>query len=402
MLGHDGASDADQHEPADDFPMLARQRAKHAPDHDADRHHGKGRYAESGRSLKKAAPMTRATRWTDEKIKSLKLPTGSSEKRSLVDPGLYLRLRQRTEGLAKHWQYLVTVLGMGGAGKTRLVRRYGWTCLGDWPGGVYFCDLCEARSAGGIAFAVAAALGVPLGAGDPIVELGRVIAGRGKCLIVLDNFEQVNAHAASTLNPWLQRANDASFVVTSREVLAVPGDHVIPLEPLATDGAAVDLFAVRERSRRPEFELTASNRPIVQDIVMLLDGLPLAIELAAARVVSLAPRQLLERLKDRFQLLAGVRGVQARQATLRSAIDWSWALLAPWEQSALGQASVFVGGFTVGAAESVLDLALAAGTVGERGLAVAGGEKPAAGLDAGTDKRVAIDELYFGMYVSIQ
>ena len=135
---------------------------------------------------------------------------------------------------------------------------------------------------------------------------------------------------------------------------------------------------------------------------MLLDGLPLAIELAAARVVSLAPRQLLERLKDRFQLLAGVRGVQARQATLRSAIDWSWALLAPWEQSALGQASVFVGGFTVGAAESVLDLALAAGTVGERGLAVAGGEKPAAGLDAGTDKRVAIDELYFGMYVSIQ
>ncbi|WP_284617576.1 tetratricopeptide repeat protein [Aquabacterium humicola] len=298
---------------------------------------------------------------------------------------------------------LVTVLGMGGSGKTRLVRRYGRVWLGDWPGGVYFCDLSEARSAAGIAYAVAAALDVPLGTVDPVVQLAGVIAGRGKCLLLLDNFEQVSAHAAATLTPWLERAPQARFVVTSREVLALPAEHVMPLEPLDIRGAGVELFAVRARSRKADFELTASNRPVIEDIVALLDGLPLAIELAAARVVALAPRQLLERLKDRFQLLVGARGAPARQATLRATIDWSWALLAPWEQAALAQASVFVGGFTLEAAEHVLDLSAwqqaplvvdVVQSLVERSLLRV--------LSSGTGQRLESDEPRFGMYVSIQ
>ena len=98
-------------------------------------------------------------------------------------------------------QRLVTVVGPGGTGKTRFVRRYGWTWLGDWPGGVYFCDLSEARALDGIFFAVASALEVPLGKDDPAVQLGHAIAGRGRCLVILDNFEQVVEHAAGDGGP---------------------------------------------------------------------------------------------------------------------------------------------------------------------------------------------------------
>jgi predicted ATPase/class 3 adenylate cyclase/Tfp pilus assembly protein PilF len=297
---------------------------------------------------------------------------------------------------------LVTVLGMGGTGKTRYVRRYGWTWLGDWPGGVYFCDLSEARSLDGIVSGVAGALDVPLGKDDPVVQLGHAIAGRGKCLVILDNFEQVCEHAQATVGRWLERAASASFMVTSRERLLIPGEHVMPLEPLPTDGAGVELFVVRAQAQRPDFMLTPANEPAVREIVTLLDGLPLAIELAAARTRMLSPEQLLVRLRDRFQILVGARGVQARQSTLRAAIDWSWTLLAPWEQAALAQASVFVGGFTLEAAESVLDLS--AWPEAPRAMDVVQALLDKSLLRTwtpGAGQRLAIDEPYFGMYVSI-
>lgn len=251
---------------------------------------------------------------------------------------------------------LVTVLGPGGTGKTRFVRRYGWTWLGDWPGGVYFCDLSDARSLDGIFFAVASALEVPLGREDAGVQLGHAIAGRGRCLIILDNFEQVVQHAPATLGAWLDRAPDAAFVVTSRERLHLPGEELFPIEPLPLDIDAVELFATRARAQKPDFVLGEANHAAVAEVVRLLDGLPLAIELAAARVRVLSPAQLVERMRDRFQILAGAHGAAARQATLRAAIDWSWELLTPWEQSALAQCSIFEGGFTLEAAEAVLDL----------------------------------------------
>ena len=253
-------------------------------------------------------------------------------------------------------QRLITVLGPGGTGKTRFVRRYGRAWLGDWPGGVYFCDLSEARSLDGIFFAVASALDVPLGREDAVVQLGHAIAGRGRCLVILDNFEQLVEHAAATVGRWLDRAPDAAFVVTSRERLHVPGEEIVAVEPLPLDNDAIELFASRARAQRPGFVVSDSNRGAIVEAVRLLDGLPLAIELAAARVRILSPAQLVERLRDRFALLAGARGAASRQATMRAAIDWSWELLTTWEQDALAQCAVFEGGFTLEAAEAILDL----------------------------------------------
>ncbi|UCG96965.1 MAG: hypothetical protein JSW31_15455, partial [Burkholderiales bacterium] len=126
-----------------------------------------------------------------------------------------LELARRFEEGAR----LVTVLGMGGSGKTRLATRFGWTWLGDFPGGVWFCDLSQARSLDGITSAVAHGLDVPLEKGDAIARLGAAIAGRGECLVILDNFEQVVRHAEETLGRWLDAASQSCFLVTTREVL---------------------------------------------------------------------------------------------------------------------------------------------------------------------------------------
>jgi predicted ATPase/class 3 adenylate cyclase/Tfp pilus assembly protein PilF len=295
---------------------------------------------------------------------------------------------------------LLTVLGPGGTGKTRFVRRYGWAWLGEWPGGVYFCDLSDARSLDGVFGAVATALDVPLGREDPAVQLGHAIAGRGRCLVILDNFEQVVQHAATTVGLWLDRARGAAFIVTSRERLQLQGEEVFPLEPLPVEGDAIELFAQRARAQRPDFALSESNRAAVAEVVHLLDGLPLAIELAAARARLLTPAQLVERMRDRFRLLAGARGMAARQATLRAAIDWSWELLTPWEQAALAQCSVFEGGFTLNAAEAVLDLARWSEAPPVMDVVQALSDKSLlrTWFQHG---RYDIDEPFFGMYISI-
>jgi predicted ATPase/class 3 adenylate cyclase/Tfp pilus assembly protein PilF len=250
---------------------------------------------------------------------------------------------------------LVSVLGIGGTGKTRLVTRFGWTCLGDWPGGVWFCDLSEARDAEGIVAAVAKALDVPLGKDDPVVQLGHTLASRGRCLVLLDNFEQVARHAAETLGRWLDCAPDACFVVTTREVLGLPGEVVLALAPLDVD-ESVDLFVARAAQARLGFTLSPSDAPHVESLVRLLDGLPLAIELAAARVRVMTPETIRARMGERFELLASAGARHTRQATLRGALDWSWDLLSPDEQQALAQLAVFEGGFTLEGAEAVLVL----------------------------------------------
>ncbi|MEO7939083.1 MAG: tetratricopeptide repeat protein [Burkholderiaceae bacterium] len=250
---------------------------------------------------------------------------------------------------------LISILGLGGIGKTRLVTRFGWRWLGDFPGGVWFCDLSQARSLDGIHFAVAHALEIPLNTGDPATQLGHVIAGRGQCLMILDNFEQVARHAQETLGKWLDRAADARFLVTTREVLGLPGEAVLALTPLVPAEAA-QLFLARAQAARPDFLAAAEDDAAVEPLVKLLDGLPLAIELAAARVRVLTPHMLLERMRERFKLLVSTGGRVDRQAALRTVFDWSWELLTQTEKSALAQLSVFEGGMTLEAAEAVLDL----------------------------------------------
>ena len=262
-----------------------------------------------------------------------------------------LELAQRFDAGAR----LVSVLGMGGTGKTRLAIRFAWTWLGDFPGGVWFCDLSRARNVDGIANAVAHGLDVPLDRDDPVARLGAAIAGRGACLLVLDNFEQVARHAEETLARWLDAAPQARFLVTTREVLGLPGEQTYALAPLSGAEAA-ELFLRRAEAACSGLALSADDRAAVAPLVRLLDGLPLAIELAAARVRILSPRALLERMSERFRLLASGGGRQDRQATLRATLDWSWDLLLPAEKSALAQLSVFEDGFTLEAAEAVVDL----------------------------------------------
>ena len=298
---------------------------------------------------------------------------------------------------------LLTLLGPGGTGKTRLAIRYGHAWLGDWPGGVYFCDLSEARTLDAIYFAMAGALEVALGRDDPGVQLGNAIAGRGRCLVILDNFEQITQHAAATVAYWLDCTREAAFIVTSRERMHLVGEASFAVEPLAVGGDAIELFVARARVHRPDFTLTDANRGFVAEVVRLLDGLPLAIELAAARVRLMSPAQLVERMRDRFAILAGARGAAARQATLRAAIDWSWELLTPWEQDAFAQCSVFDGGFTLEAAEAVLELSGWPQAPPPMDVVQALFDKSLLRTWVPTSQtRYDLDEPYFGMYLSIR
>lgn len=249
---------------------------------------------------------------------------------------------------------LVTLLGIGGLGKTRLAIELGWRQREEWPGGVWFCDLTEARDLDGIVAAVGRALDIPLGDADPVDQLGRVVRNRGRSLWIFDNFEQVAEHASASLGRWLDSAPEARFLVTSRVVLQLPGERLHPLEALDVD-QGVAVFCERARALRPSYAPSEAERADLSRLVQLLDGLPLAIELAAARARVLSPAQLLSRMERRFQVLRSTVHRAGRHATLRSTLDWSWDLLDSMEQAALAQLSVFEGVFTLEAAEAVID-----------------------------------------------
>jgi predicted ATPase len=248
---------------------------------------------------------------------------------------------------------VVTLLGAGGMGKTRLAVRYGWQSLSDWPGGVWFCDLTAARDENGIVSTAGKSLNVPLGTGSPVEQLGHVIRARGRCLVILDNAEQVARQVATMVRQWAERAPHAVFLVTSRERLGADHESVLDLEPMSLE-AGLNLFIERAKWLRPGLELGAAEMRSAEEVVRLVEGIPLAIELAAARIRVMSPEQLVAGMRRRFSLLTG--GRNERHATLVAAIDGSWELLDPWEQAALAQCSVFEGGFTLAAAESVLEL----------------------------------------------
>ena len=256
---------------------------------------------------------------------------------------------------------LVTLLGPGGTGKTRLATEFGLRSLDKFAeGGVWFCDLSHAKTAAGVLHTIATVLNIPVNRerDNAAIQnrLEQVLEGRGDLLLIADNLEQVIAEAAPILSSWLESVPSLHLLATSRELLRTGAEHVMTLDALSLE-AGCALFAVRARSVRPSFEITAQNRADVEAIVTRLDGIPLAIELASARIRMLSPDRLLSRLSRRFDLLKGSRrDVDARQATLRGAIDWSWELLEDWERAALVQCAAFRGGFDIEAAEAVLSL----------------------------------------------
>jgi len=258
---------------------------------------------------------------------------------------------------------LLTLTGPGGVGKTRLAIEAAAEVTGDFPDGVVFIDLSPVSRPELVLSTIAACLGLrDLGAEALRDRLVTAIAER-RLLLVLDNVEQVVV-AAPQLRELLDACPAVTLLITSRIRLRVTGEREFPVDPLPLDGPSVDgsagpsgavrLFFERAQAVRPDFGADPGTAPAVAEIVRRVDGLPLAIELAAARVKALPPAALLQRLEQRLPLLSGgARDLPLRQQTMRDTIGWSYDLLNHTEQELFRRLGVFVGGFTLDAAEAI-------------------------------------------------
>jgi predicted ATPase/class 3 adenylate cyclase len=264
---------------------------------------------------------------------------------------------------------LLTLTGTGGTGKSRLALQVAAEVLTEYRDGSFFVDLSSVIDPALVPSAVAGALAVPEVAGRSILDGVMAHLHDKELLLVVDNFEQV-AEAAPVIEELLTAAKKLKVLVTSRVVLSLRGEQeyvVPPLEPPDPEGLpdlsmlrrfeAVRLFTERAIAVRPEFRVTEGNAPAVAEIIARLDGLPLAIELAATRTKVLTAEQILSRLQSRLSLLtSGPRTLPERQRTLRGAIAWSHDLLDESERRLFARLSVFSGGWTLESAEAVCDL----------------------------------------------
>ncbi len=261
---------------------------------------------------------------------------------------------------------LVTLIGPGGTGKTRLSLQVAMDILEDFHDGVYFVDLAPISDPELVAPTIAQALGVRDQGNRPLLDVLKDYLREKHLLLLLDNFEQV-IPAATVVSDLLSTSRKLKVLVTSREVLHLRGEHDYAVPPLAvptgrplpplerlTQYEAVRLFIERAQAVKGDFEVTSENAPAVAEICYRLDGLPLAIELAAARIRLLPPEAMLKRLDSRLKLLTGGgRDAHDRQRTLRGTIEWSYDLLNEEEQRLFRRLGVFVGGWTLEAAEAV-------------------------------------------------
>jgi predicted ATPase/DNA-binding SARP family transcriptional activator len=260
---------------------------------------------------------------------------------------------------------LITLVGAGGCGKTQLALRAASDVAGGYPDGVWWVELAAHRDPALVERSVADALGMPVSA--EVARYDRVAdrLGEGRQLLVLDNCEHLIDACAELVAELLRRCPSLRVLATSREPLDVDGEATwrVPSLELAPEGAtpervlaseAAQLLLVRAQTARPDLSFTADDAPTVARICRELDGIPLALELAAARLNVLSLDELAERLSDRFRVLAhGRRSAPARHRTLEAAIGWSYDLLEPNERLLLARLSVFSGGFTVDDAEVV-------------------------------------------------
>ena len=253
---------------------------------------------------------------------------------------------------------LLTVTGPGGAGKTRLAIAVASAVADRFPAGVQFVGLASITHPELVGAALAKAFNVQQTASLTVPQLiAEHLKDSEPFLLVLDNFEQVLA-AAAVVAEVLAACPLLKVVVTSRACLRIYGEQEFPLAPLAQD-SAVELFVQRAQAVRPTFKITTENEAAVRGICLRLDGLPLAIELAAARTKVLGCGAILDRLQSRLQLLTGgALDLPERQQTLRKTIDWSHELLSEAEQRLFRRFSVFVGGATLEAAEAVCNTSL--------------------------------------------
>lgn len=261
---------------------------------------------------------------------------------------------------------LVTLTGPGGTGKTRLGLKLSADLLDSFPDGVFFVALAEITEINNVIPRIAQVLGARESSGRPLIETLKDYLQDKTMLLFLDNLEQVIA-AAPLIAELLAAAPGLKILVTSRTVMQLRGEHEFAVPPLKTldpldlpalarlvDNESIRLFVERAQAANPRFDLTEANAPAVAQICRRLDGLPLAIELAAARTKILPPQALLERLSSRFTVLTGgARDLPARQQTLLNTLEWSHSLLRKEEQTLFARLGVFAGGFTLDVAEAV-------------------------------------------------
>ena len=263
---------------------------------------------------------------------------------------------------------LLTLAGLGGCGKTRLAIKVAESLTSKFPAGVWFVDLAPLTETSRVVGAIAQVLGLREEADKDLNDLVIAHISDKKVLLVLDNCEHLLSSCAEFVDGLLNSCAEIRIIATSREALNVQGERVIQLPPLGVpdpksvlsfesvqSADAIKLFVDRAQIARSSFELTTANFASVAEVCRRLDGIPLAIELAAARVKILSIEQILTKLDDRFKLLSSVgRTMLPRHQTLRAVIEWSYDQLASTEQRLLRALSVFAGGWTLALASSVV------------------------------------------------
>jgi non-specific serine/threonine protein kinase len=259
---------------------------------------------------------------------------------------------------------LLTLTGIGGSGKTRIALRLAEIMLPTFPDGVWFIDFAPLVDADRVTAAAAAALGVKESADTPAIAAIRTALAGKRSLIVLDKCEHLLGPVADLADTLLTLDDGIRIVATSREGLGLDGERLLAVRSMSVstdvkdlraleDSDAVKFFVDRAQAARRDFALGPDNAAAIADICRRLDGIPLAIELAAARVKALSVEQIRSRLDDRFKLLTGGRSAVPRQQTLLATIQWSYDQLSPEEQELLRTLSVFSGGWTLEAATAV-------------------------------------------------
>jgi predicted ATPase/class 3 adenylate cyclase len=260
---------------------------------------------------------------------------------------------------------LLTLLGMGGLGKTRLSLQIAADLMDAYPDGVWFVDLAPIRDASLVPSVTAQVLGLQEELGRPLTQTLCAHLKQRKTFLILDNCEHLVNPCATLANALLRAAPDVRIIATSREALRVPGEQTYPVLPLAVPdraasvetlsrSEAVQLFMDRAQLQKPGFALNEKEAPAVAELCARLEGIPLAMELAAARMRSLSVQEINKRLSDRYKLLTGGgRVLLERQQTLRALVAWSYDMLQESEQIFFDRLGVFVGGFELDAAEVV-------------------------------------------------